>query len=95
MGETAGELKHLAGPAEIDLLGTCGVHDVSVGLMSTAGLHADAHILPLGQSALGGEVAGYVRRNYRLVWQELKTFNTRHYNEGWGCCNTRAQTIRQ
>lgn len=47
VGETAGEHKHFAGRAEAELSGTCGVYDVSVGLRSTAGLHADTHILPL------------------------------------------------
>lgn len=49
------------------LSGTCGVYDVSIRLRSTTGLHADAHVLPLRQSALGGEVAGYIQRNYRLI----------------------------
>lgn len=53
--------------AETELSGTCGVYDVSVGLRSTAGLHTDTHILPLGQSALRGEVAGHVWRDDCLI----------------------------
>lgn len=49
------------------LSGTCGVYDVSIRLRAATGLHADANVLPLRQSALGGEVAGYIQRNYRLI----------------------------
>lgn len=60
------------GPTQIRLGGggTCGVLDVSVGLRSAAGLRPDAHVLPLGQRALGGKVARYVRRNDGFVWAE-------------------------
>lgn len=82
--------KYLEVRAEAEQSGTCCVHDVSVGLRSATGLHADAHILPFGQSALGGEVAGNVWRNYRLIWERRK--DTRHYNQGCGYCDTRAKT---
>lgn len=40
---------------------------MSVGLRSTTGLHADAHVLSLGQSALRGQVTGDVWGNDRLI----------------------------
>lgn len=52
------------------LSGTCaGVHDVSAGRSSPAGLRADAGVLLLRQSSLGGEVAGNVWRDRRLIWE--------------------------
>lgn len=60
---------------------TCGVHNVAVGLRSSACFHADAHILSLGQRALGGEVAGHIWRNYCLIWKEEET-NKRYHEQG-------------
>lgn len=71
VGETAGESANIW-KQRANFSGTCGVYNVSVGLRATAGLHTDAHVLPLGQSPLGGEVAGYIWVNDRLIWEREK-----------------------